>query len=273
MIEAKLLVFDLDGTLLDASHRVPETIRTLLFRLREAGIEVTLATGRPFTAVQRFVRELDLRLPLIVFNGAAVVKPDGEPLALRPLPLRQAKVALGILGETTVANHIYLRPTDAQFTTDRLGPAADHIREKDGMDHKLAENLSDLLDRLDFDPIKIFSIGSRAELERVQTAFRSAEPEATCVFSEHDMLEFLGPDVTKGSALVTLCDAIDVSIESVMAFGDNLNDLEMLRAAGIGVSMASAPDEVRREADAIAEDLASYLRTHLRQLTGMEEAV
>ena len=56
MSRTELLVFDLDGTLLDASHRIPETIRTLLFRLREAGIETTLATGRPYAAVQKFIR-------------------------------------------------------------------------------------------------------------------------------------------------------------------------------------------------------------------------
>lgn len=270
MTEPKLLVFDLDGTLLGPDHRIPKDILSFLLLLREAGIGTTLATGRPFAAVTRFVKELDLRLPLIVFNGAAVVMPDGEAVWVRPLPLRLAREAIRILDGTSAANHVYLRASDTRFTTDRLGPAADHIRLKDGMEYQLVEDLVGFLGRLEADPIKLFSIGPREELERVQRAFRSLAPEATCVFSEHDMLEFLGPGVSKGTALAVLCDRLGIGAGSVIAFGDNLNDLEMLRAAGFAVSMASAPDEMRQEADDITSDLAGYLGKRFMHLVGKE---
>jgi len=268
----KLLVFDLDGTLLGPDHRVPERVRSLILALREdVGIETTLATGRPYAAVERFVDELDLRLPLIVFNGAAVVMPDGEVLSLRPLPIAQAKTALHLLGETSAANHAYLRPADTRFLADRLGPAADHIVAKDGMRPELVENLGAFLDSQDADPIKIFSIGPREELEAVQAAFRAAVPEATCVFSEHDMLEFLGHRVTKGTALSALCDIAGIDVKDVAAFGDNLNDLDMLRVAGFAVSMAAAPDAMRMEADGVTDDLCGYLEANFGHFVGKEQ--
>ncbi|UCF09981.1 MAG: HAD family phosphatase, partial [Candidatus Bipolaricaulota bacterium] len=63
--DLRLLVFDLDGTLLDRDHELPEALRALLRRLRSLGVESTIATGRPLAAVKRFVRSLDLRTPLI----------------------------------------------------------------------------------------------------------------------------------------------------------------------------------------------------------------
>ena len=73
------------------------------------------------------------------------------------------------------------------------------------------------------------------------------------------MLEFLGPGVTKGTALGILCAEIGISADLVMAFGDNLNDLEMLREAGHGVAMGSAPEELKLAADSVIEDIAEFL--------------
>ncbi|MFC2081721.1 Cof-type HAD-IIB family hydrolase [Candidatus Bipolaricaulota bacterium] len=272
MSEPKLLVFDLDGTLLGPDHRIPRDILSLLLSLRDAGVGTTLATGRPFAAVTRFIEELDLGLPLIVFNGAAVVMPDGEPLSVRPLPLDRARSALGLLQSAGVATHLYVEAADTHFLTDRLGSEADYIREKDGMACDLVEDLAGFLDDLEADPVKLFSIGPREVLLGVQSAFRSLAPEATCVFSEHDMLEFLGPGVNKGTALAALCSELGIGADSVVAFGDNLNDLEMLRAAGRGVSMAGAPDDMRLEADDTTDDLAGYLGKHFGHLVGKELA-
>jgi HMP-PP phosphatase len=207
MNRTRLLAFDLDGTLLDPSHRIPEMTRFLLSSLREAGIETTVATGRPYAAVQGFIGELAVRVPLIVFNGAVVVSPDGECLWSRRLPRDVAGGALSLLHDPAVANHLYLDPTDAFFYTDHMGAAAEHVMKKDGMGGRLDVDLAGLLGKRAKDPVKLFSIGPRKKLEEAKRRFDASAPECTCVFSEHDMLEFLGPDVTKGAALGILCDS------------------------------------------------------------------
>ena len=142
----RLLVFDLDGTLLGPNHRIPERVRSLLLALRKVGPETTLATGRPYAAVGRFIDELELELAMILFNGAAVVEPTGRVRWLRNLPLNTALAALHLLGETTAANHVYMEPTDTQLVTDRLGPAAKHILEKDGMPARQVDDLAAFLE-------------------------------------------------------------------------------------------------------------------------------
>jgi Cof subfamily protein (haloacid dehalogenase superfamily) len=268
----KLLVFDLDGTLLGPDHRIPVSTRSLLLALRGAGIETTLATGRPYAAVGRFIDELEVELPMILFNGAAVVEPTGRVQSLRALPLDTARAALRLLGETSAANHAYLNPADKHLVADRLGPMTERILRKDGMPTRQVGDLAAFLDRGGADPIKIFSIGPRDELEDVRERFRSVAPEATCVFSEHDMLEFLAPGVTKGSAFQTLCEGVGIGIEETVAFGDNLNDLEMLRVAGNAVAVASAPNELIEAADDVTEDLSTYLETRFGHLARKERA-
>jgi len=270
MVSTQLLVFDLDGTLLNASHRVPADVRELLFALREKRIETTLATGRPFAAVRTFIRELELHLPLITFNGALVATPDGQALATRHLPLSAAQTILGLLEGTSAANHLYLYPTDDAFCTDQDSAASELIREKDHMACRVVDSLPDLLADADCDPVKMFSIGPRDELERVKTAVQQVEPSVTCVFSELDMLEFLGSNVNKGTALRVLCDEIGIASESVIAFGDNMNDFEMLQIAGIGVAMATGPVALQETADRVISDLAAFLRKHLLAVQSLE---
>ncbi len=270
MPPSRLLVFDLDGTLLNSSHRIPTDMRTILMALHERGVETTLATGRPFAAVQGFVGELELQLPLIVFNGAVVIAPDGQLLSARPLPLSAARTILHLLDKTAAASHLYLHPTDDCFYSDRQGPAAQHIMKKDGVGCRYVQNLLDMLNDAGSDPVKMFSIGPRNELEKLQMSIRQAEPSVSCVFSEHDMLEFLGPNVNKGTALSMLCESIGVERESVIAFGDNMNDLELLQVAGTGVSMDTAPAELREEADLIIHDIAGFLHNHFGESQQME---
>ena len=259
MCRAELLVFDLDGTLLDADHSVPESVRAQLAELREMGIETTLATGRPFASARKYVQQLDLTLPLIVFNGAAVVTAEGFPLSTRRLPRTAAIDILKILSTTSAMNSLYLEPADGCFLTDRAGSATDHIQEKDGVGYRVVRSLPEVVQAAEADPVKVFSIGDRSELEEVQQAVRKEYPDISCVFSEHDMLELLGPSVNKVTALGILCEELGLTREVVCAFGDNMNDFELLKQAGTAVAMASAPMALRDAADYVVKHVGLFL--------------
>ena len=258
-----LLVFDLDGTLLDEGHAIPSEVRELLFVLREQGIETTLATGRPFAAVGQFCRDLELKLPLITFNGAVTIDPTGRILRQRALPLGSARAILQLLEDADVANQLYLTPEDNHFHTDTEDSAASYITEKDGLACRFSPSLLNILDRAERDPVKMFSIGPRESLEQVRSLVLASDLEVSCMFSESDMLEFLAPGVNKGEALRTLCDELTLSPNDIWTFGDNMNDLEMLQFAGTGVAMCSAPAELLAAANDVTDNLETFLRNNL----------
>jgi len=262
--DRELLVFDLDGTLLNAEHQIPQSLRTMLLTLRQSGIEMTLATGRPFAAVKDFIVELELTLPLITFNGAVVITPEGKPLSVQPLPLKTARTILKHLEATSAANHLYLNPADDFFHTDHPWKPTDHLMLKDGLNYRYSPTLGDVLREFATDPVKMFSIGPRHELEHVQQRLKDIAPAVSCFFSEHDMIEFLAPDTNKGTALDFLCESLGRTPDSVIAFGDNMNDLEMLQTAGTGVAMAEAPEKLQQAADYVTSDIEAFLNKRFK---------
>jgi len=266
----RLLVFDLDGTLLDPSHHLPPERRSLLLSLRNAGIETTLATGRPYASAASFAQQLELHLPLILLNGTGIFSVAGEPLWTRPMPQSTAVDILRLSSKLPLANHIYLSPTDPFFYTDRRGSACERIMERDHISCRVVKDLVRLLEDRMIDPVKMFIIGPRKTLESLRDTVAPLHPDSTCVFSEHDMLEFLAPGVSKGAALAVLCEQIGFRLEDVVAFGDNLNDLEMLRGAGFGVAMQSAPKAMQNAADAMTENLTDFVRTRFADRISME---
>jgi len=259
MSSPRLLVFDLDGTLLDSQHRVRDGVSEPLAVLRKLGIEATLATGRCVVAAAPFVKQLDLRRPLILFNGAVIATPAGEVRFQARLDRRTARDALLLAREYPVDPQLYLEPADPFFYAPTLTPAVAAFSRKDGIPPRVVGDLVARLDESGRDPLKLLLIGPRPALLELRDRFAERHPEPTCVLSEGNFLEILPPGVTKGTSLERLCRDLDLSVEQVVAFGDNPNDRELLQVAGTSVAMASAPAQMRDEADHVVDDLGGFL--------------
>jgi Cof subfamily protein (haloacid dehalogenase superfamily) len=256
---AKLLVFDLDGTLLDRNQRVPAKLRTLLLQLRAEGIETTIATGRIHAAAAPFIRSLEIGIPVILFNGALLAEPDGTPRSVHSLPLSDALAALEIARDHPIHPQLYLRPIDRCFYAGELTEPLREFSRKDGIPSQVVGDLAAYLRAAALDPMKLLFVGPREQLIRFREEFRSVAPDPTCVLSETTYLEILPPGITKGVALLELSQAIGVPTDQMIAFGDNHNDAEMIEAAGVGVAMSTAPARMRECAQAVAVDLETFL--------------
>ena len=93
----RLLALDLDGTLIDETLRISPRVQRALHRAIDAGVHVTLATGRPFSQTRHYAQQLGIAAPLICFQGALVQDPASEAILFRcgvPLPLAREFVDL-----------------------------------------------------------------------------------------------------------------------------------------------------------------------------------
>ena len=268
MTEPRLLVFDLDGTLLDRQHSLAPDLVSLLCSLHELGIETTLATGRVFAAAAPFIETLNIRIPVILYNGALLATPEGSPLSVQRLGRQAALDALKFAREFAVHPQAYLHPTESFYYASTLTEPLEAFSNKDGIPAKEVGDLATYLGDAYIDPMKLLIIGAREELLRLRQRFQDEHPEPTCVLSERNYLEILAPGVSKGAALRELCGTLGIPLERVIAFGDNLNDLEMIRIAGTGVAMATSPACMQREADIVLEHLIPFLN---ELLAGMEQ--
>jgi len=243
-----MVVADIDGTLLTSDRRITPGVAAAVRAAQARGVRVCLATGRIWLSAEPYVRRLGADPPAILYNGGLVYDfATGAVLRRVPLDAAQARAALEILrGIPEVQPHLYV---DDRVFTSRANELTERYRRKDGLP---VEEVGDLVAFLSREPMKILIIGARADLERAAAQLARLPLPIHTVFSEETYLEVLPPGSSKGAALAFVAERLGIPLGDVIAVGDNLNDLEMLQAAGLGVAMGNAPEALRARASYVA---------------------
>ncbi|MEW6032392.1 MAG: Cof-type HAD-IIB family hydrolase [Bacillota bacterium] len=254
-VRLRLAAFDLDGTLLgpdlSLSRRVTDAVR----RLRGAGVTPVVVTGRMHRTAERFALELGLEgLPVVSFNGA-MARPagGGEPWWYDPLDSGLA---------VEVVTFLTGRGLDPLvFADDCLyaGPAGEHIEVyarisgvRPVLTGDLAARIAGTSGEPALRPAKILQVRDEGAMPELHREALERFGEVLNVTTSYPFfLEFMRRDVGKGPALARLCRRLGVAAREVVAFGDGLNDLDMIRWAGLGVAMSHGPEILRASADRV----------------------
>ena len=247
----QLIVMDMDGTLLDPQSRLTERTVRALRLAGEKGAGVVLASGRMPCALRSFVEALNLTAPLIAYNGALLADPrTEETLASFPIEAALGREIAAACEEMNL--HIQSYRGDA-FQCETANAYAKDYQTFLNCPVRL-EAVGEKLSRwLDFDSPKFLAIDKPARISEVLPVMREKfKGRVKVATSQPRFIEFVSPKAGKAAALEKLCALMNVSRENVAAFGDGLNDLDMIEWAGTGYAMANAVDEVKARADKIA---------------------
>jgi Cof subfamily protein (haloacid dehalogenase superfamily) len=255
----KLLAIDVDGTLLDTRGRVPPAHADALSAAAAHGIEVALATGRSAHFMHRLAELLPVPVTLILNNGAVVKTADGRT-AMRRLLKRET--ALEVLSATRE----YETSVAVVFDRDPYGQAEppvwfEHMDwthpQRRGYYEKhraFIARKSPLADAIVEDPIEVMFTGHVEPMRTIASHLRAlpVAGRVSIAVTEYEHRDFSlvdvhGPGCSKGDTLASWAATLGLSHDEVMAVGDNLNDLEMLRFAGTAVVMGNAVDAVRSQ--------------------------
>lgn len=244
-----LLALDVDGTLIDERMTIAARVREAVIRVQEHGVTATLATGRMLEAALPFARELEIRAPLICYQGALVQAPDArEPLHRATMEPEVVQEALAWGGERGWHAVLYVR--DALFVSERRYPES-FYRDLLGENLHWVDDLAAVLDQ--HDPVKFLFIAAPPEADEIEAAMRQRFAGRMEIVRSHgNFVEGNPLGVSKGDALQRLADHLSVARARVMAVGDQGNDVSMLHWAGIGVAMGNASPEAKAAADWIA---------------------
>jgi Cof subfamily protein (haloacid dehalogenase superfamily) len=246
----RLFAIDVDGTLLDSSHRLKTVVRDAVCRLAASGVQVVLATARGPQAVRDIVRQFDFSPSLIGFSGAWIGELDARSLQSKNvrsderIPAARARSIL-----STAISH-NLEPN--VFT-----PESWHIRTmtQEILDECAIVNLRPIetteLMTTEEEPSKIMLISRPDQVAALKQIEESVRADATATFSKSNYLEILPAGVNKAKALITLAHALRVDLAAAAAIGDAPNDLEMLNAVGFAIAMGNASDRVKSVADLV----------------------
>jgi Cof subfamily protein (haloacid dehalogenase superfamily) len=243
----RIFFCDLDGTLLDDDGSVhPDSIQAFK-ELAERGTRIVLASGRIPLNMVEVCEALDLEGPQITMNGALLCSPlTWEVLHAHALDERAVREHLRFARERDVP--AVLAYPD-HYRTENLGP----LLRRD-FDAQLPEEVPDVDELARSRPFKTYLMTGAAR-------FRELLDEATELFAGryhvtsggNDVsVELLHPRANKGHAAEALAAHLGVPMSQVAAAGDGLNDVELLRAAGVSIAMYEAPSHVQEAADHIA---------------------
>lgn len=261
----RLLVLDLDGTLLDGRGRVTPRSDAALRAARDAGMKVMIATGRSWIECSHVLNGLHLDQPLIAAGGSLLCECSSGRT------IRRSTVQADLVKD--VARSFHRHGHLAHLLKDPCAATHDYVVVGEGeldaatkwwfetfpLKVRYARELHE--DEHPHDTLRIGTVASSTTLERVATELRDEIGEQICfqhwsavtanepTGSGTHLLEVFSPQVNKWSMVQAYCAEAGIQGEEVVAIGDGLNDLQLVRDAGLGIAMGNADPRIAAVAD------------------------
>lgn len=257
MMEMRALFLDIDGTLLAPDGVLNTVTKEAVSQLRNQGVKVFLATGRPYEGTVALHKELGLMTPMICLNGAGVYSPSSIiPAASRSIKINHDAVRKFANAQT---DNVLIHTTKGLYCRKM----DDEIREWEE-----ASGISPLgigpIDQPPQEPVLKYSFRLGLRDPRLSRSYSFGNK----VIEWNNGFEIVAPYVSKWAMIRSVLHAYGIRRSETVAIGDGPNDLEMLRFAGTGVAMGNADEKIKAAADTVtlsnAEDgAAAYMTSRL----------
>jgi Cof subfamily protein (haloacid dehalogenase superfamily)/beta-phosphoglucomutase family hydrolase len=245
MRPVKLLISDVDGTLVTQKRVLTARVCEAVARLRAAGVQFAITSGRPPRGMAMLVEPLHLNTPIAAFNGGLLIKPDlTTVLEQRTLPLAVAGevvdylLAAGLDAWVYRGNDWYLRSVDAP-----------HVAREQATVQFAPTVIADLHGVLN-GAVKIVGVSDDGALvARCEAELRQrVGAHASAARSQPYYLDITHPDANKGAVVRLASRVLDIPLEQIAVIGDMPNDVLMFGVAGTSIAMGNASPEVQRAA-------------------------
>lgn len=256
----RLIVIDLDGTLLDSEKKIPRENEYAIRRALDMGVAVSISTGRSYVSGHKYAEQLGIDVPISYQNGALVTYGHGENTEVISKSLLEADKARFLFKKAlekslnALVFFDFFRLPDISTTKPSDSPYRGYysnnryrmLFEDNPLMRIKDEGIPEIALEGKEDRIQELLNESNSHLENV-TVIKNDNVE------EHAFYEFFGPGVGKENGLIHILEYLGLSWRSVAYIGDNFNDVEILKKAELPVVMANGPDEVKRYAKLVTE--------------------
>ncbi|MHB1346880.1 MAG: HAD family hydrolase [Candidatus Humimicrobiaceae bacterium] len=244
----KLLVTDVDGTLLDAKSKLSELNKKAIRECMASGIKVTIATGKTIDSIRHLISELDLKLPQITMNGASIVTSSGEIIESIKFP---RELYIDFLRDVRSKNY---EPTVA--TSDGSIFCIKYVDNMKAMvdsgeKFKIVEDLE-----------TPFFIDNTVSISVPMPVTDPMDPyirekygsKLLVVRSGEFFFDCLNLNASKGNALKKLLKTMGINKEEVVSFGDSHNDISLFNASGLKIAVKNSFPELLEIADIVTDE-------------------
>ncbi|HEY0270954.1 MAG TPA: HAD family hydrolase [Sphingomonas sp.] len=244
----RLLVSDVDGTLVRRDKSLAPATIAAAARLLHASMAMTLISARPPSGILPLAKALGLVQPLGAFNGGTIVAPDGTILAAHRLDAEASRKAMAIVEKSGASPWAF---ADGRwYARDADNPHNDHERKASMVEPEITADFSALHGRID----KIVGVSDDpALIAKLESDAKAALGDGAGVSSSQTYYcDITHPLANKGDGIVALTEAIGIPLSETAAIGDMPNDIPMLQRAALAIAMGQAPDVVKAVADEVS---------------------
>ena len=242
----RLVVSDVDGTLVDKKKRLTNGTIAAVGRLRAAGLGFTIISARPRSGMMPIADALALDTPMGAFNGGTVFRRDGHVLCQHRIdPV--VSTAMLELAKGSAAD-IWVFADDQWYASTTEGTHVASERITSNQEPVIVEDFARFADRTD----KItFVSDDPAVLAELRERSTHLTDRATIVQSQTYYLDVTALSANKGDGIALLAEAMETPLSATCAIGDQANDLPMFARAALSIAMGQGPAEVRAKADRV----------------------
>lgn len=254
MPDIKMIVSDVDGTLVDRTEKIPQELIDTVRRCQDAGIIFALSTGRTNELAMPFVKALGIQDPCVEANGAYILKGE-ECLLEHGFSIEPIKSIL------QYAHDQGLTVTIADTKHERATSVTDYVKEHQAIGNRFKELLP--LEKIDwkqdrFQKVMVMDEHRSGKIEKIREQLNQFS-DLYWITTYSDKAVELGPkNCNKASGVRELAALMNINMENVMACGDYWNDYEMISQVGCGVAVGNALPELKSVAKYVAEGKYAY---------------
>ncbi len=267
----KLIASDMDGTLLNSNHKIPQNNIELIKFAQKNGIEFVVATGRAYYEALPSLNDENIKCDVISFNGGIIYDKNGNIINITPMKLKDLYYTIEILKSLNISYQLYTKntiytksiETDITAYIDLIRangeePNEQHLRQE--AKNRLAlghitevDNIELYLNQEDNPAIKVIGISNDLEKLKHATELLSGNDNISVTSSGANNVEIMDKKATKGEALKIVADIHDINLKNAIAIGDNLNDQAMLDIVEYSIAMKNGNKELQKTAKFITE--------------------
>lgn len=244
----KMVVTDLDDTLLNSEGKISEKDREAVMKAQKMGVKFILASGRPTFAMKHIADELELHRYgsyILSYNGAIITSWDDKKEILNE---SLSKEDLHKLYDFSHRHKVHIITyLDDEIVSETESEYIDVERKLTGMPHKIVPSFKECVDR---DGVKCIMLEEPKYLKEVEGKLKDELGEDyTIAISKPFFLEITKKGMDKGNSLKKLAERLGITTDEIIAVGDSYNDISMLQIAGKSVAVRNAKPEILEMVD------------------------
>lgn len=247
----KVLVLDIDGTLLNSQKEITPRTLTALKKIQQMGIRIILASGRPDFGIAPIAEQIELHHYggyIISYNGAQITDAQSGDIVLK----KTIDPELFIFLDKEAKKNGFDLFTYHEHAIVTDTPENEYIQKEAALNKMDLVKVTNLPESIDFSPCKCMFVGEYEKLITVEYELkRKLNGVADILPSEPYFLEIVPQYTDKANTLSILLAKLGVKEEEVMAIGDGVRDVNMIQLAGLGIAMGNAQVSVTSCADRI----------------------